>query len=599
MCGLAGLIDISGNYNAAGAEAVVRGMCDLQAYRGPDDSGVVSVGAVCLGSRRLSIMDLSSAGHMPMSDATGRWWIAYNGEVYNFAAVREELQQLGHEFQSHSDTEVMLHAYMHWGSASLQRFVGMFAFAICDSQANEVVLVRDRYGKKPLYYSRVGDRILFSSEMKALMVGRSGLHLDQQAMGEWLLYRNVDALKCRTLVEGIAAVLPGEIVTLSAAGIRKEQYYSPLSQVLKTEYRRLAAAETKNVIDEIDESLMDAVRLRLISDVPVGTLLSGGLDSSLVTAMAARHSTELTAFHVSIDGHPDLDERRYAEQLATSLGVPFISYTLTGANFRRALPYVAFLEDLPLTHANSAAYYLISKVARDDGVIVLQSGEGADELFGGYSWNYRRRLRLMRLEPLLKLIPDKLYSILELFTYAHAGMPVWAHQFRDLLPPAVDLIDRYSRVEWIESCEAAYGFVTDPNERKVLAAMLGDLGDFLTPLLRRLDRTSMGASVEVRVPFLDHRLVHKAINMPMHYKVGARGDKWVLKQVATRYLPANLIWRKKAGFPLPVDEYIAPLARIGIFGLIALEMWGRIHFMGQSVAQVDALVSACEPRASH
>jgi len=210
---------------------IVRGMCDLQAYRGPDDSGVVNIGAVCLGSLRLSIIDLSPAGHMPMSDVTGRWWIAYNGEAYNFAPVRAELQQLGHAFCSHSDTEVILHAYMQWGSASLQRFVGMFAFAICDSQANEVVLVRDRYGKKPLYYSRNGDRILFSSEMKALMVGRDALRLDQQALGEWLLYRNVDALKSRTLVEGIEAVMPGEVVTLSAVGIRKELYYSPLRQV--------------------------------------------------------------------------------------------------------------------------------------------------------------------------------------------------------------------------------------------------------------------------------------------------------------------------------------------------------------------------------
>jgi asparagine synthase (glutamine-hydrolysing) len=625
MCGLAGLIDLSGRDRAAEAAALVRSMCELQAYRGPDDNGVVNVGAVCLGSLRLSIIDLSPAGHMPMSDASGRWWIAYNGEVYNFAPVREELQRLGHEFRSHSDTEVLLHAYMQWGKASIERFVGMFAFAICDSQSDEVVLVRDRYGKKPLYYARSGDRILFSSEMKALMAGRNDLRLDQQALGEWLLYRNIDALKSRTLVEGIEAVMPGEVVTLSAAGIRKELFYSPLEQVQEQEYRRFAQADPKAVIDEIDEALTDAVRLRLISDVPVGTLLSGGLDSSLVTAMAARQTKSLTAFHVSIDGHPDLDERRYAEQLATSLDIPFVPFVLKGADFRRVLPYVSFLEDLPLTHPNSTAYYLISKVAREHGVIVLQSGEGADELFGGYSWNYRRRLRLMRLDPLLRLIPDKLYSILELFTYSHSGMPVWAHQFRDLLPPAVDLMDRYARVEWMESCEQAYHFVQDPRERKVLAAMLGDIGDFLTPLLRRLDRTSMGASVEVRVPFLDHRLVHKAINMPMRYKVGARGDKWVLKQVATRYLPNNLIWRKKAGFPLPVDEYIAPLARReffeggfcqtrmglssrgmqhmmdawqrrthGLFGLIALEMWGRIHIMGQSVAEVEAVVAACE-----
>jgi asparagine synthase (glutamine-hydrolysing) len=383
-------------------------------------------------------------------------------------------------------------------------------------------------------------------------------------------------------------------------------------------------------VDEVDELLSDAVRLRLISDVPVGTLLSGGLDSSLVTAIAAKQTRDLTAFHVSVEGYPDLDERRYAEQLTTSLGLKFVVHSLTGAEFRKALPYVTYLEDLPLTHPNSTAYYLISRVAREHGVLVVQSGEGADELFGGYSWNYRRRRRLLALEPYLKKIPARIFSTLALPLYAHYGMPVWAHRFRDMLPPTVDFIDRYARADWEEQCESAYAFVADRVDRGVLGAMLADISDFLAPLLRRLDRTSMGASIECRNPFLDHRLVHKAINLPLDYKVGRRADKWVLKQVAARYIPASLVNRKKAGFPLPVDEYLAPLTRPeffkegfcestlglghrgmerlmatggrwvhGIFGLIALEMWGRVYFMGQSVAHVEGLVAECESRALH
>jgi asparagine synthase (glutamine-hydrolysing) len=379
------------------------------------------------------------------------------------------------------------------------------------------------------------------------------------------------------------------------------------------------------VVREIDEILNDAVRLRLVSDVPVGTLLSGGLDSSLVTAIAARHTKELTAFHVSVAGYPKLDERRYAEQLAQAHGLPFVPFELTAANFREVLPYVTYLEDLPLTHPNSAAYYLIAKVARQHGVPVVLSGEGADELFGGYKWNYRRRRRLARFAPLLRAIPAQLHSILALLVYANAGMPVSTHRFRDTLPPTVDLIDRYTRANWQAHCEKAYAFVQSTSDREVLGAMLADISDFLAPLLRRLDRTSMGASVESRVPFLDHRLVHKAINLPLRYKTGTRADKWVVKQVALRYMPKSLVFRKKAGFPLPVDEYVAPLAKRefftggfcenflelgqrgiersmltwkrqphGLFGLVALEIWGRVYFMGQSVDQVGELVAGCE-----
>jgi asparagine synthase (glutamine-hydrolysing) len=625
MCGLAGLIRVADGGPPLDAEAEVRRMCDLQAYRGPDDSGVVDLGRVCLGSRRLSIIDLSSAGHMPMRDDTGHWWIVYNGEVYNFAEIRQELLDLGHRFRSNSDSEVILQAWIQWGRESLQRFVGMFAFAIHDTRSDEVVLVRDRYGKKPLYYARHGGVIAFSSEIKALTAGRSDLRINQQALLEWFLYRNVDALLPRTLIEGVHAVLPGQVVTLSPRGVRSDSFYSPPAQVSESEYRRFESARPDAIVEEIDGILNDAVRLRLISDVPVGTLLSGGLDSSLVTAIAARYTNDLTAFHVSVAGYPQHDERRFAEQLARTHRLPFVPFSLTGSDFRRVLPRVAYLEDLPLTHPNSTAYYLISKVARDHGVPVVLSGEGADELFGGYLWNYRRRQRFARLAPWMRKIPDQVYSILALLVYARAGMPFSAHRFRYTLPSTVDMIDRSVRTEWLERCRAAYAFVPRETDREVLGAMLADLSDFLTPLLRRLDRTSMGASVESRVPFLDHRLVHKAINLPLQFKIGRRADKWIVKQVALRYMPRNLVFRKKAGFPLPVADYIAPLAAAalfdggfcesvlelgkhgiaraiaswsrhpdGVFGFIALEIWGRIHLMGQSVDDVTAMIESCE-----
>jgi len=564
---------------------------------------------------------------MPMSDDEGRWWITYNGEVYNFAEVRADLVALGHDFRSHTDTEVVLRAWIQWGQACLHRFIGMFAFAIHDSQTDEVTLVRDRYGKKPLYYGQYRGFVLFSSEMKGVMIGRKDLQIDQQALNEWFLYHNVDVRASHTLVDSVKAVLPGQVLTISPRGLQSSMYYSPLSFVSESEYERYQAARRGDVVQEIDDVLNDAVRLRLVSDVPVGTLLSGGLDSSLITAIAAQHAQDLTAFHVSVAGSPTLDERRYAEQVSRSKGVKLVSVELTGSNFRKALPLTAFLEDLPLTHANSVAYQLISKTAREHGVPVVLTGEGADELFGGYSWNYRRRQQMAWILPLVGIIPAAVFSYLSLLVYGRVGLPISAHRFRDMLPSTVDLIDRYARIDWFQQCMDEYSFVQKKSHREAHAAMLADISDFLSPLLRRLDRMSMGASVEARVPFLDQRLVHKAINLPLEYKLGKRTDKWVLRQVARRYLPSSIAFRRKVGFPLPVEQYLAPLATMdffadgfcenviglgsrglkravsslnnraqGLFALIALEIWGRIYFMGRTVDDISALVAFCERR---
>ena len=209
MCGIAGVICFDSDCGGQLHESLVRTMCELTAHRGPDDSGVMSRSRYALGSQRLSIIDLSPAGHMPMSDASGRWWITYNGEVYNFETVREELLRLGHSFRSRTDTEVILHAYMEWGEGCMDRFVGMFAFAILDAERGDVALVRDRYGIKPLYYARSGSHLLFASEIKALMGLLERPQVDRHSLLEWSLYRNVDALTPETLVEDVHSVLPG------------------------------------------------------------------------------------------------------------------------------------------------------------------------------------------------------------------------------------------------------------------------------------------------------------------------------------------------------------------------------------------------------
>ncbi|HET7585381.1 MAG TPA: asparagine synthase (glutamine-hydrolyzing) [Gemmatimonadaceae bacterium] len=617
MCGVAGLVCLDANCRRDHA-AMVTAMCDTQTHRGPDDQGVEVLGPVCLGSRRLSILDITPAGHMPMADTTGRWWITYNGEVYNFRELRAELEPRGHVFTSGTDTEVILHAFIEWGEEAFNRFVGMFAIAILDRQTGTLTLVRDRYGVKPLYHATADGHFLFSSEIKAIRLLRDRARVDRQRLAEWFLYRNADALAPETLLEDIVSVLPGQMVTVRNGTVTARAYYTRLAHVQQDAYEESSRCTPAEHVERVDGLLNEAVRCRLVSDVPVGTLCSGGLDSSLVTAMAARHTTALTAFNVSVHDAPSMDERQFAERLTSSLGIPLVCHTLTAESFRASLPEATYYSDTPLTHPNSVAYLQISRVAREHGVIVLLSGEGADELFGGYGWAYRRLRTLLRLESLLHLLPQHLQSQLTLVVYAAAGLPATAHRFREVLPTAVAAIDRFVRMEWQERCESAYDFVARPRERAVLGRMLGDLSDFLAPLLRRLDRMTMAASVESRVPFLDHRLVHTAINLPLQYRIGARADKWLLKQVARRYLPRRDIWRRKMGFPIPLGTYIAPFADdrffrdgfchevLGLrwsglshyiarwdrdpyafFGLLTLEMWGRMYVMGQALEEVE------------
>jgi len=625
MCGIAGLVSGTTTQATQTHEAFLRRMCELQEHRGPDDRGTKVLGNVGLGSVRLSILDLSEAGHMPMSDASERYWIAYNGEVYNFEELRTELEAKGHAFRSKTDTEVVLHAFIEWGTECVERLTGMFAFAAYDRETGTLTLMRDRYGIKPLYFMQREDDLYFASEIKALMRIVEPLHVDRQSLIEWCLYQNVDVLSPETLIEGIRTVLPGQCVTIKDGEVETESYYAPPARVNEAEYRRFERADTDAVIDELDTTLTASVVDRLVSDVPVGTLLSGGLDSNLITSLAAQNKDGLKAFHVSIAGVPDMDERAHAEACARHLGIELITDVLDGPTFRRELPRTIYQSDVPLTHANSVAYARICRTAREHGVIVLLSGEGADELFGGYKWRYRRHRNALRARALLHKLPRKIYKGIELAGYTSAGLPVNSHRFDELLPQTVSMIDRYARRAWNLRCEEAYAFVTKPLDRALLGAMLGDLDDFLTPLLRRLDRMSMSASVECRVPFLDHRLVEKAIHLPLEYKIGRRADKWILRRIAARHMPKRFVERPKMGFPLPLREWVAPLAKPALFqggfceevlglhprgivefletwarnptaflGLLSLELWGRMYLLNETVEELDEQIASLE-----
>jgi asparagine synthase (glutamine-hydrolysing) len=377
------------------------------------------------------------------------------------------------------------------------------------------------------------------------------------------------------------------------------------------------------VTAEIESLVVSAVRDRLMSDVPLGTLCSGGIDSSLVTALCARTLPDVTAFHVSVAGDARLDESRYAKQVADAAGIRLLTYPIAADTFRQQLPRAIYHSDFPLTHPNSVAFLLISEFARQHGAIILLSGEGADELFGGYMQRYRHFRQFRRAQRLLSVFPRKVRKALAFAGYASEGIPVTSFsEYEGLLAHTTAFLDKFAREDLRLRCEEAYAFVSNPSERAVLGAMLADITNFLTPLLRRLDRMSMAASVECRTPFLDHHLVAAVINLPLSYRLRGRTDKWILKQIAARYLPSAVVYRPKVGFPLPVRDYLEPLARAeffvngfaldflemhrrgfmdaisnwqqnvhGFFNLLALEIWGRLFVMHESIDDVTERIA--------
>ncbi len=620
MCGITGLISLSGKNLADNDVALVSAMCEVQNHRGPDDRGVTALGRAVLGSNRLSIIDLSKAGHMPMPDPrTGRW-ITYNGEVYNFAELRKELEAAGHQFRSHTDTEVVLHAYEQWGVAAFDRLVGMFAFAIYDPAADVLLLVRDRYGKKPVYFAQRSDRLFFASEIKTLARALDDLKPNHRRLTEWSLYRNVDFGSTETLFDGVSMLPAGHFLEISRGQVTAPRPYYVLEEHVSREaYERFDGMSPKAIGDEIQSLVRAGIHDRLVSDVPVGTLCSGGVDSSLITALAADGRKDLLAFNVSVKGEGAEDESRYARQVTDALGIKLLTLEADGASFRDNLVRSIYFSDQPLSHPNSVFFLLISEFARAHGVKVLLSGEAADELFGGYAHRYRRLRQYQQVQKVVRLLPGKVRRGIALAGYALEGVPATEFTgYEGLLAHTTGFIDRFSRIELRERCERAFAFVADPLDRSVLAAMLADLSNFLGPLLRRLDRMSMAASVECRAPFLDHRLVHAVINLPIQYRLRGRTDKWALKAVAERHLPREIVHRKKVGFPLPLTDFLAPLTAIdffdqgfcvdylgmhprgvaqsvarwrdnvnGFFNLLSLEIWGRMYFLGQSVGDVQ------------
>ena len=591
MCGLAGAFD-PGTESAAWPSRLA-GMAAALRHRGPDDEGLWhdAENGIGLAFRRLAILDLSASGHQPMLSASGRYVIAYNGEVYNFQALRAELESAGARFRGHSDTEVMLAAIEAWGlEAAVKTFVGMFAFALWDRSERRLHLVRDRIGIKPLYWGWSRGALLFGSELTALRRHPSfEARLDRNAVASFLRFNYVPAP--HAIFEGFKKLEPGCIRTFDLAGAPRSgeghlTAYWSLAEVAREGSAHPFAGDEREAVDELERRLTESVALRMIADVPLGAFLSGGIDSSLVVAlMRARATGPVRTFTIGFE-EKEYDESRWARRIAKHLGTEHTEQIVTAAEALAVVPRIASSFDEPFSDSSQVPTLLVSELARRQVTVAL-SGDGGDELFAGYK-RYALFADLQRLLSgiprgargavgrLLGAVPVDAANRLLGFTdpwlrrYGSAGaagdkirklaewvtLPDDRSRYMELLShwknPELLVVGSRPLQRLADRGECPTGF-GDPIHPLMFEDTLAYLPD---DILVKVDRTSMSVGLEARVPLLDHRVVELAWSFPLALKVRNGETKWALRQVLDRHVPKELVDRPKMGFGLPIDVWL-------------------------------------------
>lgn len=601
MCGLAGFVDTT-RRGVNDLEEMVSRMADAIAHRGPDDSGVWADPAtgLALGHRRLSILELSPEGHQPMTSRGGRYVIAFNGEIYNHRALRDELACLHSppssaiqpgavSWRGHSDTEVMLAAFEHWGvEGALSRFNGMFAFALWDSEERVLHLARDRFGEKPLYYGWMGDVFLFASELKAIKA-HPAWHgeIDRGALALYMRHTYVPAPY--SIYRGIRKLLPAHVLSIApSAGNRntpQSRAYWSAKAVAEAGVLHPFAGNEAEAVELLDGLLRDAVKLRMEADVPLGAFLSGGIDSSSVVAlMQAQSLSPVRTFSIGFH-EAGYNEAEHAKAVAKQLGTEHTELYVTAAEAMAVIPQLPNIYDEPFSDSSQIPTFLVSKMTRQHVTVAL-SGDGGDELFGGYNrylwgrdiWRkvgwMPKSARVAMARGLTALSPQGWGRISAAFE------PILPRRLRASLPG--DKLHKLAGVLACESPEVMYrGLVSfwEP-ESVVLGASepptaLTDRGQWANvpdftqrmmfldqvsylpdDILVKVDRASMAVSLEARVPLLDHRVAEFAGTLPLALKIRDGQGKWLLRQVLYKYVPRELVERPKMGFGVPIDVWL-------------------------------------------
>jgi asparagine synthase (glutamine-hydrolysing) len=564
MCGIAGIVAVDQLDRDAPARATR--MRDIITYRGPDEAGLHCDAQAALAHRRLSIVDLST-GQQPLSNEDGSVWIVFNGEIYNHAEIRKELEALGHKYRTKSDTESIVHAYEQWGEACVHRLRGMFAFAIWDAPKRRLLLVRDRLGIKPLYWSRTGDALLFGSEIKAILASDLvEAEANQALLPELLSTRYTSGED--TLFRRIHKLLPGHLLVFERGEVKTRQYWD-----IPTREAARAQPPAPDPVTRFRELLEESVRLRLMSDVPLGMFLSGGIDSSAIAAlMATMIDRPLQTFSVAFKDRA-FNELEYAREVARTIGAVPHEIVIDDKDFFGALPKLVWHEDEPIAHPSSVPLYFVSALARQHVTVVL-TGEGSDELLAGYgkysrvSWNWRAGTVYERMMPaamresiargIVPRLPGRLarYARRSFLAMDRSPESMFFDNFASIrLADQQTLLAPGHRgaATRAGAYRSSLGYFNKPNGASTLLDRLlyTDIKTYLVELLMKQDQMSMAASIESRVPFLDHKLVEYAATLPDEWKLSGFTTKRVLRESVKGLLPESILNRPKMGFPVP------------------------------------------------
>lgn len=591
MCGLTGFFQANG-FDSVQARALAVRMGKRIAHRGPDDGGVwtdADIG-LALAHRRLSILDLSPAGHQPMVSVSGRYVMVFNGEIYNHLELRQKLVDF--KWRGHSDTETLLAGFEVWGiEATLKKTVGMFAIALWDRADRILTLARDRMGEKPLYYGWQGDTFLFGSELKALKAHpafRGEIYRDALT----LLLRHNYIPAPYSIYKGIYKLPPGTWLQIpfgrgmNAAGDANPQAYWSLREVVSAGQAAPFAGSETEAVDTLEERLKSSIGLQMVADVPLGTFLSGGVDSSTVVAlMQAQSNRPVKTFTIGFN-ETGYNEADHAKAVARHLGTEHTELYISPQEAMDVIPKLPALYDEPFSDSSQIPTFLVSQMARRH-VTVSLSGDGGDELFSGYNryflgrelWNkiriIPRPFRGLVAKMIVSVSPQRLDRIAEAFS---SVMPseLKAGRAGDKLHKLAEVIDKESPEalykELVSHWKSPSSVVLDSHEPQTVIsdrAQWADLDDFTLrmmyldsiiylpdDILVKVDRAAMGVSLETRVPFLDHKVLEFAWRLPLSLKVRNGQGKWILRQVLYKYVPAELIERPKMGFGLPIDTWL-------------------------------------------
>jgi asparagine synthase (glutamine-hydrolysing) len=596
MCGICGKLNFDRDNEVS--QPLLKAMADSIAHRGPDDDGYYFAGQVGLGFRRLSIIDLAG-GHQPLSNEDGSVWIVFNGEIYNYQDLREDLLKKGHVFRTKSDTETIVHLYEEYGEAGIQSLRGMFAFAIWDQNQQKLLLARDRLGIKPLYYGVTSQSLVFASEMKAILV-------DPQIKRE-ILPSTVDRFLTfgyvpgdETLLKDIHKLPPGSYMVVKNGKAEVKQYWDL--------HFSSSSVTLKDAEEQLLEILEESVRLHMIADVPVGFLLSGGVDSTAMLSLASRKTDRpISSYTVGFANSGVADERPFARLAAEKYGAEHHEISISSKEFADFLPkYVWHMEE-PVCEPPAVALYYVSKLARNY-VKVLISGEGGDEAFAGYP-NYRAMLWIERIKrmagPLTGAISGTLSLLYRLtgnwrfghyqqllnapfesYYYSRSSSP-----FRFFNAHSQDLYcsDFWASTNKQYSLRPVTQLLEQSRSDDVLSRMLYvDTRTWLPDdLLVKADKMTMANSVELRVPLLDHKLLEFAATLPSNFKINGFSMKYVAKRCLTKQIPREILERKKAGFPVPYENWLRTDMRDSISNiLLDRETTDRGYFKKSAVEKL-------------